>query len=191
MSTPSLQERQNFWVWAYARHSFRNALAGCDFIAKPLVPLSKPFRRIIVTGVITTYARPFTRCCGIQKLPQNIIPKHRLKIHESILDQRNKEMAHVDASDYQADNPLIGNINQVRIRIKRDETSFSVTMTEPPWADFRPLIAELHEKAIYHTEKFRDKYIDNQGLAIGEYLLNILPASPTPFLKAPQPPFPD
>src|SRR5689334_1838037 len=105
MNSPSLKERQEFWTWAYAHVSFEYVVEACAFISVPPKPLANAVWRILFSGIVTTYARPFTNCRGTKPLPANIVPKERLAFHKAIIDLRDKEIAHVDAKTYEAADP--------------------------------------------------------------------------------------
>jgi hypothetical protein len=179
----SLQERQKFWSWGYATQSFQYVVAACDYIANPPKPLAGGIERILYTGIIATYARPFTKSWGVEALPQEIVPKKHLKLHMAILDARNKEIAHVDARDYKADDPQFGNINQIRLKVTKTEKCLSATCTRLEIGEIRQLSCKLSEKTKYHVDKFCRKYIASGDLPIGTYKLNIDGEDSTPFVK--------
>jgi hypothetical protein len=173
VNIPSLQERQEFWSWGYANEAFENVLEACGFISNPPQPLSKAVWRILYTGIITTYARPFTKSFGGHRLPLEIVPEEHVKLHEAIMQTRHKEIAHVDATTYQADDPQIGNINQIRITMTKDHNSLAVVHMTCPIPEIKQLTRQLLKKAEYHVGKFRRKYIDNSMLPPGDYKLNL------------------
>jgi hypothetical protein len=183
MNVPSLKERQEFLSWGYANHSFEYVVEACNYISSPPEPLSTAVWRIMFAGIIGTYARPFTVSRGGYRLPQGIVPKKHLKLHATIMDKRHKEIVHIDAQDYQADDPQFGNINQVRISVTKEGTSLNVTFTGLAISEIKELSRELLEKAEYHVGKFRRKYITNARLPTGDYKLNLDQNNLPPFIK--------
>jgi hypothetical protein len=139
MNIPSVQERQKYWKWAYASVCFENVVEACSFIFKPPQPLPKAIRRIMVTGIVATYARPFTQSHSANKIPEDIVPKKHLSLHKGKMDTRHKEAAHVEARNYEADDPGFGNIDQVRITITKGQLGFYVLSTEPPFPELKQL----------------------------------------------------
>jgi hypothetical protein len=153
------------------------------FISTPPAPLSEEVWRTLYTGIVAMYARPFTHSYGAKKLPAElIVPKKHLKFHNAIMDSRNKEVAHVDAVDYKADDPNIGNINQVRVTFGKGEHTLTVTSTNLDVSEIQKLSQQLLDKAEYHAEKFRRKHISPAPLPPGEYKLNLDPNIPQLFI---------
>jgi hypothetical protein len=186
MSTPSLQDRKDFFKWTYARQSFWQVHKGSQFLASPPVALSEEVTRILLIGLIVTYARPFTGCHGLGTIPaKDVVPPEYENLHDELMAWRHKQGAHLDAVDYHADDPTFGNINQVRIRIKPGLSEIVVFSTYCPQDKLSHLAQKLYDKAVYHVEKFRTKYIEKSNLRRGEYRLNIDPVDPRPFIKLP------
>ena len=180
---PSLDERKRLFVWAYARQSFEHAHKTARFLASATSPLPEDVERILFVGMVVTYARPFTSCRGLDKMIVDVIPKRFLNLHKELLDTRNKEAGHLDALGYEPDNSDFGNINQVRVRIKRGYTEIVVFRTSLPQGEIGELSKLLYEKACYHVERFRAKYIEKSTLRPGEYRLNIDPKDSRSFIK--------
>jgi hypothetical protein len=175
MSIPPVEERQNYFMWAYAHVSFRQVVDACRFIIAPPTPLPEGVWRILFTGIVVSYARPFTKCYGAKTLPTKIIPKEDLEFHKAIMDARHKASAHIDALSYQADDPQIGNINQVRVTFTKTDHTLSIIQANLEVSSISRLSSQLLEKAEYHAEKFRRKYISNAALPPGTYKLNLDP----------------
>lgn len=171
-------------MWAYACVSFQQVVEACSFLSSPPVPLAKEVWRTLYTGIVVSYARPFTRSYGGERLPENIVPKKHLSFHAAIMDTRHKESAHIDASTYQADDPQVGNINQVRVTFTKTNYYLSATSTNLAILEIKQLSHCLLTKAEYHTEKFRLKYISTAALPPGEYKLNLDPNVPGLFVNA-------
>jgi hypothetical protein len=188
MSIPSIQERQQYFMWAYAHQSFRNVVKSCRFLSAPPVRLSDQVWRTLYTGIVAMYARPFTNSYGATKLPaEMIVPKKRLKLHNAIMDSRNKEIAHVDASDYKADDPSLGNLNQVRVTFTKGEHILTVSSTSLAVSEIHQLSQQLLEKAEYHVDKFGRKHIEAAPLPPGDYKLNLDETIPHLFIPIPPP----
>src|SRR6266852_3800076 len=126
MNAQSLNERKEFWVWAYASESFKRAIAAYDFMIKPRASTTDDVNYVLALGVVVTYARPFLNCCGVEPLPQRMVPMEYEKHHKSLLDLRHKAMAHMDAVGFQADDAEFGNINQVRFTVTESGHTTSV-----------------------------------------------------------------
>jgi hypothetical protein len=190
MNTPSLRDRQTFWMWAYALEAFVQTVGACDYLLAAPPDLPDAVRKIILTGIVVTYARPFTRGDGVQALRSDMVPQRLRCLHNSIIEKRHKERAHTDAQGYQADDPEFGNINQIRVRVSKDraDSEFIVMTTEPPLSELRQLASELREKAYHHTDRFMNKYIE-RCLSPGEYKVAVDPAGSEPFIKV-KPPSP-
>jgi hypothetical protein len=180
---PSLDERKQFFMWAYARQSFHDVHKSARYLAAPPAPLSKEVKRMLFIGIVVTYARPFSQCHGLEKMLVDVVPKRFANLHRELMDMRNKEAGHIDAVGYEPTGSEFGNINQVRIAIKPCYSEIHVFSTDIPTGEIRELSQQLYDKAVYHVERFRTKYIEKSNLSRGEYRLNIDSSDPRSFIK--------
>ena len=185
MNIPSLQERKEFWAWGYANCAFEEVVEGCNFLSNSRIPIPYALRRILIAGIVATYARPFTASHGGHTIPKTVVPKEHLALHQQLMDVRHKEIAHVDAQNYLSDDEHFGNINQVRIRVRNGRNTLSAISSDPPIPQVKHLALILLEKAEYHVGKFRRKYIHSARLADGEYRLSLEESTSSPFIKVP------
>src|SRR5438045_1384958 len=116
MREPTLEERKSIWLWCYASESFDKVIKACDFLSGTPPAISKSTVEVLVSGIIVTYAKPFTHGRGVGKLEATkVVPLAFKKTHELLMDLRHKTIAHLDGEDFRADDPAFGNIHQVRV----------------------------------------------------------------------------
>jgi hypothetical protein len=72
-------------------HDVASRLAGND------LQLDVRLQRLVETGLVVSYARPFTRSKGYEPLSEDIVPPEDLEFHRDLIDRRNKLHAHTDA----------------------------------------------------------------------------------------------
>ncbi len=188
MSTPSLDERKEFWLWNYARHCFKHVIQSLDFLEKSATTPPDPVRRVLTTGIVVTYAKPFTSCHGVQRLREDVVPNEHKNLHQAMMGFRHKMMAHIDAEDFQPDDPSFGNINQVRVTVYSGHYTAHVMAPDSDLLtealELKGLARQLLEKADYHKSKFAKRYIARASLPSGEYLLSIDPKDSVAFVPA-------
>jgi hypothetical protein len=176
-----------FWSWGYANCAFQRVVEGCKFLSRPPTPIPDYVRKLLLAGIVVTYARPFTVSHGAHTIPKSVVPKKYAALHQQLMDIRHKEIAHVDAQNYLADDQQFGNINQVRITVRKGQNTLSAISTEPPVGQILQLADILLDKAEYHVERFRRKYINRARLRDGDYKLSLEVAPPTAFIRLPSP----
>ena len=148
-------------------------------------PLPEPVRRVLFAGVCATYAKLFLRCHGVGSLPDNVVPAQHLQHHKQLLDLRHKALAHLDALNFQADDPQIGNLNEVRLILAKGQYPIEIRNLSPDTLKptlTKALCRELLDKCDYHIGKFTRKYAENTRLGSGEYKLTIDPKDQVPFI---------
>ena len=185
MAEPTLEENKTYWKWAFASICFRAINSTLKHLKKNPSP-DEDFGHVIVAGIIATYAKPFTKCHGVGNLDHRIIPQEHIKTHNTIMELRHKVIAHLDALNFQADDPTFGNINRVIIiKAKTGECDFSVLLPSTNFIGNLPiqdLCSKLLLKADYHLRRFELKYTYKPELRPGKYLLNIDPNEPRAFV---------
>ena len=70
MNIPSLQERKEFWSWGYANCAFEEVVEGCNFLFNAPKPIPYAPRKLLIAGIVATYARPFTASHGAHTIPK-------------------------------------------------------------------------------------------------------------------------
>jgi hypothetical protein len=186
MSSPTLQERKEFWLRCFADECFQNAKATCDFLLKHGNTVDGTIAKVLASGFVVTYGKPFTTCHGVGKLDETIIPKQFKTTHAKLMELRHKMVAHIDALNFQSDDKNFGNINQVRLTVTKKKYWFHGYVIYPETLDLKtvnPLITRLIESNDYHLEKFKRRYVEKNCPAPGEYLLDISEAKSNFFTR--------
>lgn len=185
MTAPALDERKEYWKWAYATKCFTIVKSAIEQIQQNPIP-NEDIGLLFFAGIITTYSRPFTNCRGVGYLDRTIVPAEFQKEHDAILDLRDKALAHIDAVGYKADDPNYGNIN--RVVINKDKNTYGYTiLLHNPYKTLKTLriyelCCKILEEINSHMNRFEEKYIAGPELPFGNYLLNIDPLEKRPFV---------
>lgn len=113
MNKPSLEERIAFWKHAYARASFVDARIFLEQILESRMSLTHPVRKAMSIAALVTYCRPFKQRSTV-RLPDEIIPVQYNDLHDSLIEMRDKVVAHRDL-----DGPIAdwGFLSQLEIEV--------------------------------------------------------------------------
>lgn len=120
MTEPTIDLRIDIWRAAYSRASLLQAKGIADILLTIQPTISINHRVGLLTGLVVTYARPFTFAQITKK--QRIIPMYDVEIpeehrdlHETFMEMRNTIFGHKDATG-----PTIGNgvMNQIQFVVK-------------------------------------------------------------------------
>jgi hypothetical protein len=172
----SLEDRQKYWRWVYARHCFHQVVRFCKASAQG--SQGPVMNAALTCAILVTYARPFTKWNGIAfVLGREIIPLEFQKLHEALVAMRHKHLAHFDAKDFASDDPTYGNINQIRVQYKEGTYKpMPLFMEEVPpdvLDDTLRLATVLTDKADYYLAEFGENHLREQEVPDGEYVLNV------------------
>lgn len=183
----SIEERRRAWLWHYALMSFQAAIDACDIFDREKAVATRPALEALFTAIIVTYAKPFTTCHGVGKLPaEQIVPIEFQKYHSLIIEYRHKLFAHVDAVNFLPDDKSFGNLNRVLIEKTSGDWSVSRFFPRdlPATLRIREIATVMKEKASYHVDKFATRYILPNTLGPGDYELNVNPNDSRVFIPA-------
>ena len=188
MSEPSLEERKSAWLWNYAHTCFQATLAGCDFYERESDQKSADGLSVLFTGLVVTYAKPFTRCHGVGALPLVVVPPELLKYHEATMDFRNKLFAHLDAANFVPDDSSFGNLNRVTVEkngLGKWVVSHSSIEIAPLYRELRirELAEKMLRKADYYMDRFNERFVAARAFKPGRYILNVDPADTRAFIR--------
>jgi len=191
MKTPTLNERRQAWLWAYAKTNFRLVMEACELLEQADSsgqPMSYQERYVLEAGIIATYGRLVAAGChGAGKLDINeiAVSAELRKLHADVVDFRHKLVAHLDAVGFDADKPETGNINQVRI-VVGPEREWYIGCLQSKGHLFSPvelkaLSQAWHEEAVKRCEAFCDKWSAEFSWKPGQYILNLEDEKGDPF----------
>ena len=181
MTIPTRNERLELWKFAYARASFIDADMFLDELFTSRLPLEHPGRKAISVAVTTAYARPFKQRPPV-RLSEDLVPPRHKDTHDSIIEIRDKSVAHRDVDGPIAD---FGLLNQVRFAV-RDSTVFVDTISpilpDDKARQVQALVKELIPKMQYHVNKYIKKFFTGSGTSDGMYEMSLEP-SPDRWLR--------
>lgn len=158
MHIPSYAERIHFWQQAYARAAFIDADRYVEKILE-LDPTIDSFDRKSLTSLfVSTYGRPFKQRKAV-RLSDDTVPVEHKATHDSIIEVRDKIVAHRDL-----DGPVTdwGFVSEVRIDIVSQELAIN---TRSPCISnelahaARPLISYLISTADSTIDDFVRRFI--------------------------------
>ncbi len=158
MKPPSREERILFWQHAYARSAFIDA---DHYVAKILegdAPLGSLDRKALTAAFVGAYGRPFKQRKAV-RLSEDIIPTEHRDTHNSIIQIRDKIVAHRDL-----DGPVAewGFVSELRVDIKAGEMAINTRspfISDETAQATRPLIAHLISLADRTIDDFVRQYI--------------------------------
>ena len=125
MPIPTKEERIEFWKHAYARASFVDARIFAEQVLAAGLPLQHPVRKALSIAVLTTYCRPFKQR-PVVRLADTVVPAAFADLHESLIEMRDKVVAHRDLDGPVAD---WGFVSQLEIAV--DEGGLEIRTRSP------------------------------------------------------------
>ena len=158
MKTPSHEERLHFWQHAYARSAFLDADRYLAKILEGDAPLGSLDRKALTAAFVGAYGRPFKQRKAV-RLSEDIIPTEHRDTHDSIIQIRDKIVAHRDL-----DGPVTewGFVSELRLDFKAGEMAIN---TRSPFISderahaTRPLLAHLISQSDRIIDEFVCQYI--------------------------------
>ncbi len=178
---PTQDERLELWKFAYARASFVDADMFLDELFAANLPLGHPVRKAISIAVTTAYARPFKQRSTV-RLSEDVVPAPHKETHESIIEIRDKSIAHRDVDGPIAD---FGLLNQVRFAIRDSAVyvdTISPILPDDKARQVQALVKELIPKMQYHVNKYLKRFFTGSGTVDGTYEMSLEP-SPEKWLR--------
>ena len=169
MNPPPLEERIAFWKHAYARASFVDARIFLEQILEGQMALTYPVRKALSIAALVTYCRPFKQREAV-RLPGDVIPAKYHDLHDSLIEMRDKVVAHRDL-----DGPIAdwGFISQLEIAVAKDElviNTNSPVLPDQKAKDMLPLcdhlIATMDEVVNAFAETFLGQLASQQGIHV-------------------------
>ncbi len=186
MSTPSIEERTEFWKHAYARSSFVDAKLFAEMILSGGFNLNDRIRKSLSVSVLVTYGRPFKQRNRV-RISEKIVPASCMATHKDLIVWRDKVIAHRDL-----DGPVAewGFVSQLLVSI--DSSGFSPLTLSPILSDEKAKeTVSLTEHLIREMDTELDAFVRKHGQEFrresGLYTLNLdadgpdwlLPAAPS------------
>lgn len=118
MTEPTIDERLDIWRVAYSRASLLQAKGIADVLLTVQSDLSHDHRIGLLTGLVVTYARPFTiaqvtRTKRIVPMHDVEIPAAHRELHESFMEMRHQVFGHKDATEPVTDDGVVNQIQFV------------------------------------------------------------------------------
>ncbi len=162
-----------------AQAAFGQAAALCEHLIKESIPSGSDLAAAMMTGIIVTYAKPFTRSDGIGPLPtgfREFQSSSALEhFHQTALDARNSVYAH---RDYKSAPALAGSAFCEEIAysliVTIKEHGHDVLVNEPQItasdaSKFQALCDFQHARAADSVGKLIASLKSTHSLAIGKY----------------------
>jgi hypothetical protein len=172
MTTPTKEDRLEFWKFAYARASFVDAKHFLELLLDPDLEDSSPVRKALSIAASIVYARPFKQRNQV-RLPDEIVPKQHKDAHDSVIDIRDTVIAHRDIDAPEAD---CGPINQLRVNVQSRKLT---VQTVSPFMSVRNarlvynLVCEMIKKMNYHIRKHVKRDVMKVTQSDGTYILSL------------------
>ncbi len=108
MNSPTIEERKQLWIFAYARASFREALSFSEAILKVGSENICAQDGLSIAATVA-YSRPFKQRRSV-KLCDSIVPSEYSDLHDTIIQIRDKVITHRDVDGPIADWGLVNDI---------------------------------------------------------------------------------
>jgi hypothetical protein len=138
----------------------------------------------LASGLICTYARPFTKCDPVGKLSEENIPSEFGEMHAQIMAMRHKLFAHAEASlkagpdEYPNEAVIVNHGKKTYLDVSRSTPIPSFL------AKMLPLTEALIEKMRDYRKKYWAKFAEEvKNLGPGEFRLNLVDRTAPFFTK--------
>lgn len=170
MCTPTQDERIEFWKHAYARASFVDARIFAEQLLASHLPLDNPLRKALSIAVLTTYCRPFKQRTRV-RLSETIVPQQYHDLHGSLIEMRDKVVAHRDL-----DGPIAdwGFLSQLEIAVAGGElviNTNSPVLLDQKANDMLPLCDHLTAAMDQVVNDFAGKFLGQLASQQGVHVL--------------------
>lgn len=170
---PSKEERIKFWMELHARSSFVDTFLFCEsLIALPELQLFTLPHKALTISILVNYSRPFKQRKGV-RLPESIVPGEFDYRHKSLIELRDKVVAHRDL-----DGPH-GNFGFVsQLRVLRDAEGISCQTFSPfidkkaakeTWNLCQSLNKAIEPSIFQFIQKYSPYLLTNPG----EYIVSL------------------
>ena len=173
MNTPTQDDRLEFWKFSYARSAFVDAQIFAEELLASGAPLHSTMRKAFSIAIATAYSRPFKQRSAV-RLPKDIVPAEHRETHDSVIDIRDKVIAHRDVDGPIADD--FGLLNQLRITIRNGElivNTISPTMPDDKAEQVLRLTQCMVKKMDYHINTFVQKLLPSAITSQGTFTLSL------------------
>jgi hypothetical protein len=166
---------RSLWQMEFGSYSFEAVRHGIRSVPERKLTSNSVEYYLLVVGIISLYARPFTNNRPVGPLTEEIVPDEYRDLHNTIIGIRHKLFAHSDGSvvlradDYLNDVVIKNDGKMLRAIVQR----FAV---EPGFLErMNPLVDALIEKTDYHRLRLSRKLKNHVlPLGIGEFRLNVV-----------------
>jgi hypothetical protein len=167
------EEKRLFVLRNHALIAFNSVIEICEQVIDKPIPPSDPLYHPLMIALYIAYGRPFTKCWGYGKLPEDSIPTKFRKLHDVLISHRNKIYAHADKDMTHED---YGPANELRVTVGRDGQCRCWTQPVQPTPlrvkDILTLAREMHRKMEYWTDRFVNQHMMKMDVEPGDYLVN-------------------
>lgn len=173
MNTPTQTDRLEFWKFAYARAAFVDVQTFAEELLASGAPLRSTMRKAFSIAIATAYSRPFKQRSAV-RLPEGIVPAEHRETHESIIEMRDKVIAHRDVDGPIAED--FGLLNQLCITTR--DGMFAVNTISPWMSDDKTqqvlrLAESMVMKMDYHVNKFGQRLFPCVSNSEGTFTLSL------------------
>lgn len=173
MKTPSIEERKNWWLKAYAYTSFEKSLESCNQFLRFVDSTSHELYLSLSIAIHTLYGRPFKFQKGIGKLQGDFVPDEYKGIHNCLITFRDKVLVHSDSDiTKEVGKPF----HDLVYHVKRDYSFFSTSDPRPNLDYYKSVSKYLPiiiRKVKTEIDQNKDKFDVLLPDSEGDYLFNI------------------
>lgn len=170
---PSRDEKKTFVLQVHASYAFSTVIDICEQILNKPIPASDSLYHPLVIAIYTAYGRPFTKCRGIGKMSEDVIPDEFKELHGDLITHRDKLYAHADKD---MDHEVYGPANELRVTVSSDGSRRLWTQPIQPSPqqirDILRLARHLRKEMEDWTDKFFQKHMQKITVAPGDYLVD-------------------
>ncbi len=100
MTPGEYSDVKRLYKFAIAYDSFTEISKACEQLITAGTQSIDPVYYVIAAGIVTTYARPFTDNALIGMISPSLVPSEFKWLHKTLIQLRNKAVAHTDASGH-------------------------------------------------------------------------------------------
>jgi hypothetical protein len=178
MTETQFAEAKKYWLMFQANETFKAVHRGCLELVSSGLSQESPIYFPLVAGLICLYGKPFKKSEGVGKLPNKMVPKEHLPLHNDLITIRDKLYAHSDANETVTLGILhFGELRAYRYKYPKPQGGYFIDRLQIAPGFFGNHMAKLAqamvEKTQYYVDLLGKRFAPHIPHRDGECLLNI------------------
>jgi hypothetical protein len=175
-----LEDRLELWKFSAACASFYDAEQACAYYQrrdsgkKPdEYDLNERWRQVYSREIVVSYSRPFSQRPAV-KLESELVPDQDAALHETLMNYRNKVVAHHDPDAGESFEGEEAELNEIQLVLRPSDvvsTMATVVFTRKQIDEILPLVRKMFKLASRRVEEILLRH-DLKRIDDGTYRVN-------------------